>query len=146
MAAENYKVRKELKAWYLQKKDWAGVARVCEEMIDVSPFGANIKGQNKRPPDMELHRDFATALLALGKQEEALRERRVQVELARLLPEEERASEALIGDRLALGNMLLEMGQASEALAEAVAILRLSPNHVAALMLKKQALEAGGDR
>jgi tetratricopeptide (TPR) repeat protein len=144
IAAEHYGVRKELKQWYKSKGDHAAVARVCEEMVDISPFGANIR--EGEPPDMDLHRDYAEALEALGRGDEVLRERRVQVEIGGLLPEEKRVGAGVVEDRLALGRLLLERGEAVEALAEALAALRLAPKNVSALMLKRQAMEAGGTR
>jgi tetratricopeptide (TPR) repeat protein len=142
IAAEDYGVRKELKAWYRSKSNHAAVARVSEEMIDVSPFGANPKD----PPDLALHRDFAEALLALNRRDEALRERIVQVELISRLPEEVRIGEGEVDDRMALGDLLLDMGRPDEALEQAVGALRLAPDHAGARILKARAMEAGGNR
>ena len=144
IAAENYGVRKELKSWFKMKKNPAEIARICEEMIDISPFGANVKKGEK--PDLELHRDHAAALEALGRRAEALRERQVQVELGRLIPEGARADEGILDDHLILGNMLLADGRAEEALVQALAALRIDGSHAAALMLKTRAQEAGGGR
>ncbi len=144
IAAEHYGVRKELKSWYKKQEDHAAVARVCEEMVDISPFGANVA--RDEPPDLELHRDYAGALIALGRRDEALRERRVQVELGRMLPEDKQVDAGLVDDYVELGNLLLDMGKAQDALAAALSALRLSPKSANALMLKQRALEAGGDR
>jgi tetratricopeptide (TPR) repeat protein len=144
IAAENYDVRKELKAWFKTKKQPAEIARICEEMIDISPFGGNVK-QGERP-DLDLHRDYADALVELGRQDEALRERKVQVALGRLIPEAGRVEEGILSDHLALGNMLLSGGNAEDALVQALAALRIDPENVAARMLKTRAQEAGGGR
>jgi len=144
IAAEHYGVRKELKTWFKMQKKAADVARVCEEMIDISPFGANVK--RGEAPDLALHRDYAEALLELGRAEEALRELRVQVDLGRLVPEGKRVAQGVLTDNLALGNMLLTRGHAEEALLQALAALRLEPGHAGALMLKRSAQEAGVGR
>ncbi len=144
IAAEDYGVRKELKAWYKRNKDTEAIVRVCEEMVDVTPFGANVK--RGEMPDMELHRDYAEALLELGRLEEALRERTVQVELGRLLKEEQQIEAGVIDDRLKLGNMLLDLDRAEDALEQAFAILRLDPTHAGGLMLKQRAMEADAGR
>lgn len=144
ISAENYSVRKELKAWYRSKKDWAAVARVCHEMIDISPYGANVA--RREAPDLDLHRDYAVALTELGRSAEALRERKVQVALARLIPEEKRVEAGFVKDYVELGNALLEAGESAEALSQAIAALRLAPRDASALMLKRRAQEAGGAR
>jgi tetratricopeptide (TPR) repeat protein len=143
VAAENYQVRSEkLKPAYLRREDWENLSRVCEEMVDISPFGAN----RDDPPDLALHRDWATALLALGRREEALRELEVQTLLVDRLPEEDRVGAGAVTDHLRLGRLLLEMGLADRALEEAMAALRLSPDDAEAIMLRTRAREAGGDR
>jgi tetratricopeptide (TPR) repeat protein len=140
---ENYTVRVErLKPAYLARKDHAAVTRVSEEMIDISPFGAN----KDSPPDLDLHRDFADALLALGRRDDALRELRVQVELVERLPEEERLGAGALKDRLRLGDLLLELGKPEDALEQALAALRLAPDDAEAILLRARAREAGGDR
>jgi tetratricopeptide (TPR) repeat protein len=144
IAAEHYPVRKELKAWYLGKKDWEAVARVSEEMNDVTPFGANVQGSD--PPDLSLHRDWAKALQELGRLEEARRELAVQVELGRLVPEGDRLSSGVLEDILALGQLELDLGRPEEALVQALAALRLSPDHAGARMLKQRASEAGAGK
>ncbi|MDJ0523238.1 MAG: tetratricopeptide repeat protein [Planctomycetota bacterium] len=144
IAAEDYGVRKELKAWHKAKSDHAAVARICHEMIDITPYGANVaRGE---APDMELHRDYAAALVELGRTDEALRERKVQVALARLLPEDKRVDAGAVKDLVDLGNALLDAGDAAEALSQAIAALRLAPRDASALMLKRRAQEAGGAR
>ena len=144
IAAEHYGVRNELKTWYRQKKDLEAVARVCEEMVDISPFGANTSRQE--PPDLQLHRDYAEALTELGRMDEALRERQVQVAVARLLPEQDQIDQGVVKDHVALGTLLLERGDAPSALSSALAALRLDPRNATALMLKQRAQEAGGQR
>jgi len=140
IAAEDVGVRAELLAWYKEKKDAASVARVCEELVDVSPFGAD----RGKPPNLTLHRDYAEALITLGRKDEALRERRVQVEIVRLLPEEQRVEAGEPDDRLALGRLLLESKLPAEALEQAAAILRLVPGHVGARVLQQEASDAVG--
>lgn len=139
IAAEDFGVRKELLAWYQEKGDAAQVARLCEEMTDISPFGAN-RGQ---PPLLTLHRTWAEALQTLGKPELALRERRVQVALVSSLPEEERVAQGEVDDRLALGRMLLDLGRRDEALEQATAALRLVPGHLGARVLQQEASGTG---
>jgi tetratricopeptide (TPR) repeat protein len=140
IAAEDVGVRRELLAWYRQKGDQAAVARLCEEIVDVSPFGAD----HDQPPDLELHRTYAQALLALGRKEEALRERRVQVEVLGTLKEEARVPSGEPNDRLELGRLLLDLGRPEEALEQASAILRLVPEHVGGRVLQQEAADAVG--
>ena len=52
IAQEDFGVRKELAAWYEAKHDDAKVIRVSDEMIEISPFGAN----RRKPPDLDLHK------------------------------------------------------------------------------------------
>ena len=144
IAAEHYGVRKELKTWYRSKKDHAKVVKLCEEMVDISPYGANVA--RREPPDMELHRHYAEALIALGRMDEAVRERRVQVALGRLIPEEGKVQAGVVKDHVELGNMLLDRNDAAGAMTEALAALRLSPQDASAHMLKRRAQEAGGNR
>lgn len=145
IAAEDYDVRRELKGWYLAQEDWEAVARVSEEMNDVSPFGANVLG-GREPPDLTLHRDWERALTQLGREAEALRELEVQVEILRLLPEAAQAEAGLLDTLLSLGERLLAAGRAEEALAQALAALRLDPQRADARMLKQRAEEAGAGR
>jgi tetratricopeptide (TPR) repeat protein len=140
IAAEDVGVRRELLSWYRQQDDAAQIARVCEEIVDVSPFGA----EHDKPPDLQLHRVYAEALLKLGRKEEALRERRVQVALLGTLKEEERVPSGEPDDRLALGRLLLELGHAEAALEQAAALLRLVPEHVAGRVLQQEAADAVG--
>ncbi|MDA1194940.1 MAG: tetratricopeptide repeat protein [Planctomycetota bacterium] len=144
IAAESFEVRKELLTWHRSKKDWAAVARVCEEMVDISPYGANIA--QREAPDMEFHRHYAEALTELGQADAALRERQVQVAVGRLLGEKEQIEEGAVNDRVLLGNLFLERGDTELALAEALAALRLAPRDASALMLKRRAQEASGQR
>jgi len=146
IAAESYPVRKELKAWYQGRKDWAAVVRVCEEMVDISPYGANVTGRQAKSPDMALHRDYAAALMQLGRADEALRERKVQVAVGRLIPEAQQIEAGVLADHVALGLAHLDRGERAEALAEAIAALRIAPRDATALMLKRRAQEAGGAR
>ncbi len=146
IAAENYEVRRELKAWYLSEKDWPAVARVCEEMNDISPFGANVGGSEPQPPDLDLHRDWERALVELGQPAQALRELRVQVELLRLLPEALQIEQGLVPTLVRLGTRLLETGEPEEALGIAQSALRVSPEDADARMLKQRAQEASAGR
>jgi len=140
VAAEDVGVRQELLTWYKSRQDTAGIVRVCEELMDVSPFGA----ERGKPPNLTLHRDYAEALLTLDRKQEALRERRVQVEIVGLLPQEARLAAGEADDRLALGRLLLELLRPEEALAQAAAILRLVPGHVGARVLQQEASDALG--
>jgi tetratricopeptide (TPR) repeat protein len=142
ISAEDYDVRKELKSWYLQQKDWAKVARVSSEMIDISPFGSNRLDQ----PDLSLHADYADALLELGRKDEAVRELKAQVALLSGLPEEARREANAVRTHVRLGQLLLDGRDALGALEQAVAALRLVPDDADALMLKAQAEEAAGYR
>jgi tetratricopeptide (TPR) repeat protein len=143
VSPENYAVRaKKLKPAYLQAKDLAAIVRVSEEMIDISPFGAN---KDERP-DLQLHRDFAKALVDLGRREEALRELRVLVALFDRVPEEERLAAGALEDRLRLGALLLDLGRPEDALEQAFAALRLAPDDAEAILLRDRAREAGGVR
>lgn len=141
IAAEDFGVRKELLRWYESKKNWAAVARVCEEMVDITPFGANVKmGQ---APDLTLHRSWANALKQLGTDDAALlRELQVQVELGTLLNEDQQVLQGCVADRVALGRKYLELDRPDDAHEQAVAALRLAPNDANALMLKQRAAEA----
>jgi hypothetical protein len=49
-----------------------------------------------------------------------------------------------VDDRLALGQLLLDLGKPDEAREQAAAALRLSPGHVGARVLQGKASEAGG--
>lgn len=140
IAAEHVGVRRDLKSWYLSQEDWKAVARVCEELVDVSPFGS----EPGKPPDLALHRDYARALQALGRREEELRERRVQVALVSRLPEEQRIEAGEPDDRLELGRLLLALGRREEAREQAAAILRLVPTHPGGRVLQGEAAEGDG--
>jgi tetratricopeptide (TPR) repeat protein len=142
IAPEDYGVRKQLLSWYRSKEDWKQVARLCSELNDITPFGAN-RGQ---PPDLDLHRAWADALLRLGRKDEAIRELTVQVDLIGTLPEEKRVEAGGVQARLDLGDLLLEAGRPLDALEQAVAALRLAPQDAGALMLKGRAEEAAGYR
>ncbi|MDJ0975986.1 MAG: tetratricopeptide repeat protein [Planctomycetota bacterium] len=145
IAAENMEVRKELLAWYVQKKDWKQVARVCEEMVDITPFGTNVK--RGEAPDMKMHRLYAEALINLGRPDaEILRELEVQVELGTLLDEQQQLDQGCVADRIALGRKYLDLGRSEDALDQALAALRLAPTDANARMLKQQAVEADGRR
>lgn len=144
IAGDNYAVRKELKTWYLKQKDAKQVARVCSQMVEISPYGADVS--RGKPPDLSLHRDYAAALTELGRMDEAVRERRVQVAVGRLLPEESQLEGGVVQDYLELGNLLLDRGDASGALDAALGALRLSPRDAGARMLKRRAQEAVGPR
>jgi tetratricopeptide (TPR) repeat protein len=138
IAPEDYDVRKELREAYAERGDMPNLARICEECIDISPFGAN----PREPPDMELHRVYAQALLALDRRKEALRELTVQVELHDRIPEEQRVGMGAVDDLLRLGNLLLEMNEPDDALMHALGALRLAPDDPAATLLRDRAREA----
>ena len=139
---EDYGVRRKLAAWYKDKKDDVSLMRVCEEMIEISPFGAK-RGD---VPDLDLHDDYAEALLRAGRKEEALRERRVQTLLIDGLPEDKRVEAGGVEAHLALGNLYLEMDRSDEALEAAYAALKLAPDSLPAKALRDRAKEAGADR
>ncbi|MHC5011476.1 MAG: tetratricopeptide repeat protein, partial [Planctomycetota bacterium] len=142
IAAEHYDVRNDLKAYYKGRGDHERVAELCAQMIDISPFGAD----RSDPPDLDLHRDYAEALLALGRKEEAIRELGVQVELLGLLEEPARIEAGAVKTHVRLGNLHLEAGRPLDALEQAAAALRLAPDDADALMLKARAEEAAGYR
>ncbi len=142
IAGEDYGVRKELKDWYRGKEDHARVIDLCEQMVEISPFGAN-KGE---APDLELHRDYANALLALDRKDEAIRELEVQVALLGGLEEATRIEAGAVAVHLRLGEMYLAADRPLDALSEAVAALRLSPGDADARMLRARAEEAAGYR
>lgn len=146
VAPRSMGVRRELRRWYRKQEDWAALARVCEEMIDVSPFGGDIKARPPKPPDLELHRLYATALAELEKSDLRLRELRVQVELGRLLPEKLQIEQGVVDDLLVLGEALYERGNMEEALEQAVAALRLDPQNEKARILKGRSMEEGNPR
>ncbi|MCC7138413.1 MAG: tetratricopeptide repeat protein [Planctomycetes bacterium] len=138
IAQEDWGVRKKLLAWYVSRKDDAAVARVCAEMIEISPFGAS----RGKKPDLEVHARFAEVLERAGKKREAAREWKVQSVLVDRLPEEERKKAGGVEARLALGRLLLELGQPDEAVDAALGALAIDPESVAAKALKAQATEA----
>ncbi|MGE0193959.1 MAG: tetratricopeptide repeat protein [Planctomycetota bacterium] len=143
----DFTARKELMGRAREEGRWEDVVRLGEEMVDICPFGTGAEGRTGRaPPDMEFHRWLADALQQLGRHEEALRERRVQVELGWLLREEERVPKGMLDDLMALGYAALEAGQPEEALEAALAGIRLSPDHIGSRTLKERALEAGRGR
>jgi len=142
IAQEDYGARKKLASWYEAKKDDAALMRVSNEMIEISPFGAN----RSKPPDLDLHKRYALALLRAGRKEEAAREWRVQTLLIDRLPEEARKAAGGVEARLALGDLLLELRQPEEALEQALAALALDPDSVGAQALKSRAQEAAPGR
>lgn len=142
IAQEDYGVRKKLVSWYESRHDDAKVAKFSMEMIEISPFGAN----RKDPPDLELHKKFAHALVRMDRKVEAIREWRVQVRLIGRLPEEARKAAGAVEARLALGELLLEQNRAEEAYEEALGALAIDPESIAAKALKVRASTAGGDR
>jgi tetratricopeptide (TPR) repeat protein len=140
IAQEDYEVRRKLAGWYATKKDDARLVRVSEEMIEINPFGAS----RGKPPDLDLHRRFAEALLRLGRKEEAAREWHVQTLLLDMLPEEARAKAGAVEARVAYGELLLDLGRPEEALEQALAALALDPESAPAKILKSRA-QGGGD-
>ena len=142
IAQEDYGVRRKLAGWYESKKDDESILRVSEEMIEISPFGAP-KG---KPPDLDLHRRYAEALVRAGRKPEAVREWRVQTLLLDMLPEAGRLKAGAVDVRLALGELLLELGSPEEALEQALAALALDPDSNAAKILKARAQGGGNPR
>jgi tetratricopeptide (TPR) repeat protein len=142
IAQEDYEVRRKLAGWYASQKDDESLIRVSDEMIEISPFGAP-KG---KPPDLLLHRRYAEALARAGRKPEAAREWRVQTLLLDMLPEEARVKAGALDARLALGDLLLELGSPEEALEQALAALALDPESSAAKILKARAQGGGNPR
>jgi tetratricopeptide (TPR) repeat protein len=142
IAQEDYDVRRKLAGWYVSQRDDEALMRVSDEMIEISPFGAP-KG---KPPDLLLHRRYAEALVRAGRKPEAVREWRVQTLLLDMLPEEARAKAGAVDARLALGELLLELGSPEEALEQALAALALDPESGAAKILKARAQGGGNPR
>ena len=139
VAPKDYKARKELLDWHIEQKEWKQARKLCEEMVDISPFGGNVSKDQE--PDLDLHRHYAKALTQLGDTKSALRELRVQVELGDMLPEEKQMEAGVLDDRISLGQVLLDDGDTDGALEQAFAALRIDPENVAARMLKQQATE-----
>ena len=142
VAGEDYERRKELKAWYRDRGDHARVVALCGEMVEISPFGAD----PGKEPDLTLHQDYANALLALDREDEALRELEVQVALVGMLPAAERLEAGAVDTHLRLGETYLAKDRPLDALEQAIAALRLSPEDAQARMLKARAEEAAGYR
>ncbi len=142
IAQEDFGVRRKLAAWYLQKKDDEALVRVSQEMIEISPFGANRKDK----PDLDLHKRLAEAFQRLDRKAEAAREWRVQTVLIDRLPIEERGAAGAVEARLALGNLYLELGKAEDAYEQAMAALAVDPTSAGAQALKARAVEAGALR
>jgi tetratricopeptide (TPR) repeat protein len=135
VASEDYGVRRKLASHYKREKDDASLLRVSHEMVEINPFGASAN----KTPDLDLHRDYAEALLRAGRKEEAAREWMVQTVLVGTLPEEDRVAAGGVAAHLAYGRLLLELGRADEALEEALAALRIEPGSAEAKVLKGQA-------
>ena len=142
IAQEDFGVRRKLAAWYVEKKDDEALVRVSEEMIEISPFGANRKDR----PDLDLHKRLAEAYQRLGRKKEAAREWHVQTLLIDRLPIEERGAAGAVDARLALGNLYLELGKAEDAYEQAMAALAVDPTSAGAQTLKVRAVEAGALR
>ncbi len=142
IAGDDYEVRKKIKDYYQGKHDVAKVAELSAEMIDINPFGAG----KEQTPDVELHREYADALDALGRPKEALREREVQVAVVSLLPEDERVQAGAVDDHIRLGRAYIAADRPLDALSQASAALRLSPDDAGARILKGEAEEAAGYR
>jgi len=142
IAQEDFGVRRKLAAWYVEKKDDEALVRVSEEMIQITPFGANRKDK----PDLDLHKRLAEAYVRLGRKAEAAREWRVQALLIDRLPIEERGAAGAVAARLAFGDLSLELGKADDAYEQAVAALAIDPTSAGAQALKARAIEAGALR
>ncbi len=142
IAQEDYAVRKKLASWYESKHDDAKVIHYSNEMIEITPFGAN----RGKPPDLDLHRRYAEALTRVDRKLEAVREWKVQVLLIGMLPEEKRAEAGAVKVRLTLGELLLELGQADEAYEQALGALAVDPESIGAKTLRARAGAAGADK
>lgn len=142
IAQEDYGVRKKLASWYEAKKDDAKVIKFSNEMIEISPFGAN----RGKAPDLDLHKRYAQALTRTGRKVEAVREWKVDLLLIALLPEEARREAGAVDVRLTLGELLLDMGQPDEAYEQALGALAVDPDSLPAKALKARASGAGADK
>lgn len=140
LAFEDYAVRKELASRYEATGDDDGLLRVCEEMVEINPFGAELS----EPPDLDLHPRYAKALNRKGRKDEAAREWKVQVAVLQRERDDDRRREGLLEARIERARMLLALGKAEDALDEANAALSLDPNSEAARDLRQKALDAGG--
>jgi tetratricopeptide (TPR) repeat protein len=142
IAQEDYEVRRLLLSRYVDAGRDADVIRVANEMIEITPFGA----PRGKPPNLDVHGALAEAYLRAGRKEDAAREWRVQSLLIDLLPEGARAAAGGVKVRVALGELLLELGRPAEALEHALAAEKLDPDSAAAKTLKARAREAEGSR
>jgi hypothetical protein len=111
-------------------------------MVDINPFGA-VRGEE---PDLDLHRHYAESLLALDREEEAIRELEVQVALLGTVDEDVRRGAEAVKTHVMLGDLYLTKDRPVDALEQAIAALRLSPDDTNARMLKVRAEEAAGYR
>lgn len=143
IAQENYDVRTKLLAWYVEQKDDAGILRVCEELNQITPFGA----ARGKPPNLDVHARWAEALLRAGRKEEAAREWKVQTLLIDLLDgEDARIKAGGVTARLELSRLLLELGRPEEALEAALGAEGLDPTSPAVKLAVAAARAAVGDR
>lgn len=143
IAQESYEVRQKLLAWYVDRKDDAGILRVCEEMIQITPFGA----ARGKPPNLDVHARYAEALLRAGRKEEAAREWKVQTLLIDLLEgEDARVKAGGVTARLELSRLLLELRRPEEALEAALGAEGLDPSSPAVKLAVSAARAAVGDR
>lgn len=143
VAPEDWAVRKKLLAWYVRKQDDAGILRVCDELITISPFGAS-RGER---PDFEVHARYGEALERAGRTEEAAREWKVQVALIDRLEEEaERLKAGAVGARVKLCDLLLGLSRPEEALEAALSAAALDPASAPANLAVARARQALGER
>jgi tetratricopeptide (TPR) repeat protein len=142
IAQEDYGVRTKLLSWYVNQKDDAGILRACQEMIEITPFGAN----RGKPPNLEVHARYGEALERAGRKDEAAREWKVQTLLLALLPEEERVKAGGVAAFLALSRLTLDLGRAEEALEAALGAQALVGEAVEVKLAVGRARAAVGDR
>lgn len=143
IAQEDYEVRTKLLAWHVERKDDAGIRRVCQEMVEITPFGA----PRGKPPNLDVHARWAEALARAGDRAGAAREWRVQTLLLGLLPDDEaRRKAGAVEAHLALSALELDLGRPEEALAAALAAAALDGASSAARVAVERARAAVGDR
>jgi len=143
IAQEDFEVRTKLLAWYVAQQDDAGILRVCDEMVQITPFGA----ARGKAPNLEVHARYAEALTRAGRKDEAAREWKVQALLTDLLEgEEARVKGGGVTARLALVDLLLDLGRPAEALEAALGAEALDGVSPAVKVAVAKARAAVGDR
>ena len=119
----------------------ADLARFDELMTDLKK-GPQAYLAEGNGPRIQRDETAAWAAFAQGNQEDALQHMRSAADLQDKVGQ----SEVDIPAREMLGDMLLELGQAQQAIAEYAAALKLSPNRLNGLYQAGRAAEALGDR